>query len=487
MIVRSEVIRRGTALRVHLDDGSSTIVRRVDLTDALGPFRSGAPRWSGAKVVDENVELQYDDGATETLAVTQLLPPVGPAPVDLVVVGAGMLLTLDGEGDDRLGAVRDGVVCIGAGRVRWAGAREDLPKDSLDLSDARHIDAGGRLVTPGLVDPHAHPMFAGDRADEFARRAAGQSYREIAEAGGGIAATLDPTRAAGVEDHVLLTAARMSRALAHGTTTCEAKSGYDLTVDGELGLLGAALVVDAIHPVDLVPTLLGAHVLPSDRADDRDGFVTDVVEHMVPRAASDRLAASVDVYCDEGAFTLDETRRILTAAKQAGLAVRAHVGQFADLGGAELLAELGARSADHLENISAEGIEALATEGVVAVMLPGACVQLKMTPPPVHKLRAAGVALAIGTDLNPGSSHSESLPLQMWLATTHYGMTVDEAWLGVTRNAARALGRHDIGRLAAGARGDVVVWDADTPAEVPYHYGVNLVHQVVKAGRIVQS
>jgi imidazolonepropionase len=486
MIERADVIRHGAALRLHLAGGRTAVVRQKDLTDVLGEFRTGGQRFAAADIDNGGVTLVYGDGTNETLSAELLLPPDDAGRVDLVVDNAGVLMTSEGDGDDRLGIVRHGAVCIGGGRVRWVGAVDDLPESSLDVSRAHRVDARGRLVTPGLVDPHTHPMFAGDRADEFGRRAAGQTYRQIAEAGGGIAATLGPTRAASLEDHVGLTRERMARALAHGTTTCEAKSGYDLTVDGELRLLEAALVVDALSPMDLVPTLLGAHLIPPERIADRAGYVDDVAAVMIPAAAERGLAASVDVYCDEGAFTCDETRTILEAARAAGLGVRAHVGQFADLGGAELLAELGALSADHVENISQGGIEALAAQGVVAVMLPGACVQLRMAPPPVEALRTAGVALALGTDLNPGTSLTESLPLQMWLATTHYGMTVDEAWLGVTRNAARALGRHDIGRLVTGARGDVVVWDAETPAEVAYHYGVNLVHTVIKAGRIVK-
>jgi imidazolonepropionase len=349
------------------------------------------------------------------------------------------------------------------------------------------VDAQARLVTPGLIDCHAHPLFGGNRAGEFSSRAEGQSYLDIAAAGGGIQATIEPTRAASFDQHVAQAAARMRRALAHGTTTSEAKSGYDLTLAGELRLCEVAWAVDALQPVDLVPTLLGAHALPPEyaHAGDREGYVRLVAEAMIPQAAERGLARSADVYCDQGAFTLDETRRILTAARAAGLHARAHVGQFADLGGAELIAELDGLSADHLENVSEAGISALAARGVVAVMLPGACVQLRLAPPPVAALRRAGVPMAVATDMNPGTSMSESLPVAMWLATTHYGMTVTEAWLGVTRLAARALGRHDIGVLGPGALADIVIWDAGSPAEIPYHYGVNLVERVIKAGRVV--
>src|SRR5690606_5257612 len=390
------------------------------------------------------------------------------------------------EGDGPLGVVQGGAVLIGGGRVRWVGPRSDIGRSGLDLSGARRLDAGARLVTPGLIDCHAHPVFAGDRADEFARRAAGQGYLAIARAGGGIAATVKATRAAPFDELVRLTSARLDRALACGTTTMEAKSGYDLTVDGELRMLEVAAAVDSLHPIDVEPTLLGAHALPPDRAGEPDlraAYVAEVAEQMVPRAASAGLCRAVDVYCDEGAFTLEETRRILRAARDAGLQLRAHVGQFRDLGAAELVAELGGLSVDHVEQIGPQGIRALAAHAVVAVMLPGACVQLRMAPPPVAALREAGVALALATDLNPGSSLSESLPLQMWLATTHYGMPVEEAWLGVTRHAARALGRSDIGWLGPGAAADLVVWDAGHPAEVPYHYGWSRVRQVIKAGR----
>jgi imidazolonepropionase len=275
--------------------------------------------------------------------------------------------------------------------------------------------------------------------------------------------------------------ARLELALRGGTTTLEVKSGYDLTVAGELRLLRC--VANAGRAQRLVPTLL-AHLVPPDRRDARDAFVRELVEQLVPQVAAEKLATSVDVYCDEGAFTLAETAAILGAAKQAGLAVRGHVGQFADLGAAELLADLGALSADHVEQISDAGIAALAKAGSVAVMLPGACVQLRLPVPPIAKLRAAGIPMAIASDMNPGSSNCETLPIQMWLATTHYGMSVEEAWLGVTRHAAKALALDPlrVGTLAGNAPADVVIWNCDDPAQVPYRYGTNLVDRVFFGG-----
>ncbi len=361
--------------------------------------------------------------------------------------------------------------------VRWVGVDADRPRGT------EEIDAGGRLVTPGLVDCHTHAIFAGDRAREFAMRADGKTYLDIAAAGGGIAATLGPTRAASNDDLRRLLFARMDAATRGGTTTMEVKSGYDLTADGELRLLRNIAGCAMARHQTLVPTLL-AHLVPPERLADRAAFVAEIIDIWIPRAAADRSApTSVDCYCDDGAFTLDEARAIWMAAKRAGLGVRGHVGQFADLGAAEVLAELGGLSADHLEQVSDAGIAALAGAGTVAVMLPGACVQLRMTVPPVERLRAAGVPLAVATDLNPGSSYCETLAIQMWLATTHFGMTVEETWLGVTRHAARALGVA-AGALVAGTRADFVIWHADDPVQIPYRYGADLVDRVYAAGRV---
>ncbi len=374
-----------------------------------------------------------------------------------------------------LGLIDRGAIAVDRGHVTWVGLDSERPRAH------REIDAGGRLVTPGLIDCHTHAIFAGDRANEFAMRAEGKSYLEIAKAGGGIAATLGPTRAAGDAELIAGMEARLDLALAGGTTTAEIKTGYELTVAGELRLLRCIAAAATRRRQRLVPTLL-AHLVPPERADTRAAFVDELANQLVPQAAEHQLASSVDVYCDQNAFSLAETSLILGAARRAGLAVRGHVGQFVDLGAAELLADLGALSADHVEQIGDAGIAALARAGTVAVMLPGACVQLRLPVPPVAKLRAAGVSIAIASDLNPGSSNCETLPVQMWLATTHFGMSVDEAWLGVTRHAAKALGLSGVGTLAAGAPADMIVWDCEEPAQVPYRYGTNLVHAVYIAG-----
>lgn len=422
---------------------------------------------------------------------------------DLVVRNARLMTCAPERGG--LGMIERGALAVRGGAIAWVGEDDEWPaaaialgapagqgsrnrrRQTIDVAPAWHVvDAGGRLVTPGLIDCHTHAIFAGDRANEFAMRAAGRSYLEIAGAGGGIQATLGPTRAARDGELLALLTTRLDAALATGTTTLEIKTGYDLTVEGELRLLRCLQIAARARAPRIVATLL-AHVVPSERTADRADYVAQWCEALIPTVAREQLATSVDVYCDEGAFTLAEARALLEAAKQSGLAVRGHVGQFRDLGGAELLAELGALSADHLEQINDAAIAALASAGVVAVMLPGACVQLRLPPPPVAKLRAAGVAMAVASDLNPGSSFCESLPIQLWLATTHFQMSVEEAWLGVTRSAARALGRNDLGTLAVGAAGDLIVWRCRDPAMVPYRYGArDLIGDVYVGGAQVR-
>ncbi len=381
----------------------------------------------------------------------------------------------------RLAPIEGGAVAISDGRIRFVGPAADAP------AAARVIDAGGRALLPGLVDPHTHLAFAGQRVDEMARRMAGEDYRAIAAAGGGIKATVRAVREASDEALFEGTAARARALRARGVTTAEVKSGYGLTVHDELRLLRTARRLDAEGLLHVTTSLLGAHAVPAERQGDRAGYVEEVATSMIDAAVAEGLADACDVYLDDGAFTRDEAARILGAAKAKGLAVRAHVGQFADLGGAELAAELGALSADHLEEVSDAGLRAMAAAGVRAVLLPGAWRTLRQTPPDAARMRALGVRVAVGTDCNPGTSPSVDLPLMAALAVRDAGLTMEEALLAITAEAARAAGVRDAGRLEVGARGDLALLDHDDPRSLTYALGGPPAPLVVLAGRVVEQ
>lgn len=408
----------------------------------------------------------------------------------LVVRGAGRLLTLAGGGAHDLGLVERGAVLVVDGRVAFAGAEADLPPPPAG-AETELIDAGGRLVSPGLVEPHAHPIFAGSRAHEFELRARGATYVEIQRAGGGILSTVRATNAASDEELVASTRARLRALLGFGVTTCEAKSGYALTVDGELRLLSLLRRAAAEVPVELSPTLLAHAIPPGLDAAGRADWVRAFAEEAIPRAAATGtdgappLAESLDVFCDQGAFTLDETRLLLEAGRAAGLDLRVHAEQLTHTGAARLAASMGARSVEHLEYLADEDIPALAAAGTVCTLLPGAALTLRLPFPDARRILDGGGLVALGTDLNPGSSYTENLPLMMSIACTQMGMGVDEAWRGVTTSAARAVGRSDAGHLAPGARGDLVIWDHDDHRELVQHLGAARPERVVVAGRAV--
>jgi imidazolonepropionase len=384
--------------------------------------------------------------------------------MDLDVVNIGELF-------DGVAFQHHAAVSIRGGRV--AAVQKDCDR-SQSISQMRQIDAGGRLVTPGLVEPHAHPIFAGSRAHEFDLRAQGKTYLEIQQAGGGIRATVRATRAASDQELLDGVTARLDRFLAQGVTTVEAKSGYDLTAGGELRLL--RLLSQVRHSVALSPTFL-AHVPDGDDS---------VRQFVAALPTAKQWARAVDVYCDAGAFTLDDTRTILEAAKAHGFLLRAHAEQFTHTGVAELAASLGARSVEHLEQVSEAGIAALARAGTVCNLLPGAALTLRLPWPDARRFLGAGCRVALGTDCNPGSSLTESLPLMMSLACMQMGMSCAEAWRAVTSEAAFSAGCDDAGRLQPGMRGDLVIWDADDHRQIVQHYGVPHAQTVVVGGVVVQ-
>jgi imidazolonepropionase len=347
--------------------------------------------------------------------------------------------------------------------------------------------AGGRLVTPGLIDCHTHLVFGGDRSGEWEQRLAGATYEEIAAAGGGILSTVAATRR--VSDEELLDGAvqRAGLLASGGVTTIEVKSGYGLDLETELRMLRVARRIPNHVPVDVATTFLGAHTVPAEFTGRADDYIAFVCEEVLPAVAAEGLADAVDGFCERIAFSAAQIERVLEAAEQLGIRVKLHADQLSDGGGAALAASRRALSADHLEHASDEGIAAMARAGTVAVLLPGAAYVLRDDAvPPVDALRDAGVAMAVASDCNPGTSPVVSLLLAMHLACTRFGLTVSEAIAGTTEHAARALGLEgEAGLLAAGARADVVVWDAEREAGLIYWLGAKPVHAVLKRGQVV--
>ncbi len=380
--------------------------------------------------------------------------------------------------------VREKMAMIFQGEdVVWVGPEKEIPSD---YPIEQEVDAEGRLVTAGLVDCHTHLVFAGSRSEEFFKRLQGTSYEDIARSGGGIASTVKSTREA--SDDVLkdLLRKRLDSFLSYGVTTLEVKSGYGLRTEDELRILKIANEMD--HPVEIVPTFLGAHVVPPEFEGKRDAYIELVCEEMMPKVKEQNLSNICDVFCDEGAFTVEETRKILARAKGLGFNVKLHADQLKGTGAAELAAEFGALSADHLEQISEAGISSLAKSGTIAVLIPGSVFFLgKRSYAPARKLIEKNVNVAISTDCNPGTSLSENLPLMMSFAAVEMKMSVQEIWAGVTTFPAQAMGLKDRGRFAPGMAADFVVWDAENWEEVPYHYGSVKAHAVYKKGRRVYA
>jgi len=383
-----------------------------------------------------------------------------------------------------LGLVERGAVAAVGERVVAAGPESDVLAAFPPSPDTLVLDAGGAVVTPGLVDPHTHAVFARTRENEFAMRVEGKSYEEIAEAGGGIRSSVRSLRAASADDLLDRGRKTLDTMLAYGTTTAEVKSGYGLELDAEMKTLGVVRELSKTHAIDVVPTFLGAHEFPDEWRHDRNGYVALVADTMIPAVAAAGLARFCDVFCEEGVFTVDQSRAVLEAGLRAGLGAKLHADELHPSGGAELAAELGAVSADHLVCASDDGVRALARSGVVAVLLPGTTLSLGKTAfAPARKMIDEGVAVALATDCNPGSSMTESMQIILSLASMMLRMTPAEAMTAATQNAACAVAMGDeVGSLVPGKLCDLVIWKVDDHRAIPYHYGVNLVRAVVKRG-----
>jgi len=397
----------------------------------------------------------------------------------------GRLATLSAADEGPYGIVEDGALVVGGGRIEWIGPRSELPAK---LAAGRLTrSAGGRWVTPGLVDCHTHLVYAGHRADEFERRLEGASYEALARAGGGILSTVRATRAADEEALLESASRRLAGFLREGVTTVEIKSGYGLDLETEMKQLRVARGLGARHPLDVVTTFLGAHTLPPEHAGDADRYIDFVCDTVLPAVAEAGLADAVDAFCERIGFTLGQVERVFAAARAHGLPVKLHAEQLSDSGGTALAARYRALSADHLEYLSAEGVEAMARAGTVAVLLPAAFYFLGETrKPPVAALRERGVPMALASDANPGSAPVGSLLLMLNMACVLFGLTPAEALAGATRNAAAALGLADrLGTLEAGKQADFVLWDIEHPAELAYRFGANPCFQVIKRGLAV--
>ena len=403
-----------------------------------------------------------------------------PLPATLLVRGAGAVVTCDRAGVGAPGVVDRGCVVADGPTVMYVGPEAAMPRLA-PREEFVELDARGAAVIPGFVDAHTHAIWMGSRSDEFARRAAGETYEEIARGGGGIASTVRATAAATVEELVAAGATRLRAMLRAGSTTVEVKSGYGLELDAEMRMLDAAarLGADPSLP-EVVPTWLPLHAAPEGG---RSSLVDDAVERGVPAAAT--AAVFADAFCEMGAYTVEECRRVLAAAAEAGLRLKLHAEQRSRRGGALLAAELGATSADHLEHAADSDLRALGAAGVCAVLLPGAALVLGGPPPPGGRAIAAGATVALGTDCNPGTCYAESMPLMVALAVATSGLTPGQALEAATAGSARSLGLADRGRLIAGMRCDLCVLETPDWIDVAYHLGANPVRTVVMAGRVV--
>jgi imidazolonepropionase len=411
---------------------------------------------------------------------------------ELLITHASQLVTMGGPARPRTGAemrelsiIGDGALLARDGVIVALGATSEV--EPLAGPDAVRVDATGSVVAPGFVDAHTHPVFAGTREDEYEMRAAGATYQEIAGRGGGIRSTVRKTRQATEQQLFEAALPRVRWTLEHGTTTVEAKSGYGLSVEDELKILRVIRRLDRETPLELVPTFLGAHEIPDEYRTSRDQYIRIVMDEMLPRVASEGLARFADIFCESHVFTVDESREILSRAKELGLKARLHADQLTLSGGGRLAAELKAATADHLEWIDDEGIESLKRAGVIAVLLPGAVFNLGLTRyAPARKMIESGLALAIATDFNPGSSPTPSMQMILSIACTQMRMTPAEALTAATINAAYSLDLGArLGSIETGKQADVVVFGCPDFRQIPYFFGVNHAMVVIKSGGVV--
>lgn len=417
-------------------------------------------------------------------------------PFSLIIRNIKQIVTLKnpsnqprrGKEMENLEIIENGAIGIEENKIAWVGKDENLPKEQI-TENTQIIPAYNFVAMPGFVDPHTHPVFSGTREVEFEMRVKGKSYQEIALSGGGIRSSVRKTRGASVTDLVQKGLPRLNRMLDWGTTTIEAKSGYGLSTEDEIKQLEAIKECDKLHPIDLIPTFLGAHEIPDEYRENREEYIRLVIEEMIPLVARKKLAVFCDVFCEEHVFNIDESRKILQAAQNAGLKLKLHADELSPFGGAELAAELNAISADHLVAVSDEGIKKMKESDVIPVLLPGTTFSLGLKEyAPARKIIEEGLPVALATDCNPGSCYTESIPIIIAIACTRMRMTPAEAITATTLNAAYAIDNaNDIGSIEPGKKADILLFNMPSYQYLPYHFGVNHLSYVIKNGNIVRT
>ena len=395
-------------------------------------------------------------------------------PKSIILKNIGCLVTANADG---LASFENTSILIENGKIAAIGEGQS----------ENAIDCGGKMVTCGFVDSHTHPVFLDNRDEEYAMRLAGATYEKIAEKGGGIVSSVEGVRNASEDELIDKVSQRMDRFIAGGTTTIEAKSGYGLDTESELKSLSVIHKVHKSHAIDLIPTFMGGHAFPQEFADDHDGYVNLICNEMIPAVAAQGIAVFNDVFCEEGYFTVAQSKRILETGKKYGLKPRLHADEFVDSGAAELAGEVGAISADHLMAVSVDGINALVENNVIATLLPGTTFFLgKSTYAPARELINSGITLSLATDFNPGSCYIQSMPFIMTLACMHLGMTVEESFQAVTYYSAKALELEDkIGSIEVGKSADLIVWGISSLLDIPYYVSNHPIRYVMKNGEVV--
>ena len=403
----------------------------------------------------------------------------------LVTVSSNGSRVKTGKEMQNIGLIENAAVLVDYDKISWFGRMEDLSMGSLKEADV--LDCIHKVVMPGFVDSHTHLVFAGSRENEFAMRSAGSSYREIASKGGGILNTVQNVRNASKKDLKKNARKHLNALLKHGTTTVEIKSGYGLDMDNEVKMLEAIGELNSEEILTIVPTFLGAHAVPPEFAEKKNEYVLEITEKMIPYIVRKNLAAFCDAFCETGYFDGDDCRKILLTGIRNGIPAKLHADELSSGGGAEIAAEVGAVSVDHLEHISDVGISALAKTGIIATLLPGVSFFLNHQYAPARKMIDAGVAVALASDFNPGSCMSYSMPMITTIACTHMHMSPEETISASTLNAAAALNlSHELGSIEIGKRADIIVLDIPNYKFLPYHFGENHLWKVVKNGVVLE-